>query len=129
MLFRSGSTQNGSVRRSVVAMIAALVAGGLAWWAGSLALPLATLAAGWTFALPAEHPVRWVLRLVLAAVAVPFVPQWGDQQFWVTVLALLGGPLGAGLSVGLGDALWSVVTALRSRGDGGVVRSPSSRDA
>ena len=48
----------------------------------------------------------------------------------VVVLFAALGPLSSpALSVFLGDLTWSVVVRLRSRGDGGVVRAPSSLDA
>ena len=123
-----GSTQESSLRRGVLAVSAAAVGGLAMWLAGSLALPLVGLTLGWTFAVPAEHPARWFVRLILAAVAVPFYPSWDGQSQWVVAAVVATGPAAAGLSVWVGDALWSAAAKLRSRGDGGVVRAPSSLD-
>lgn len=123
-----GSTQQRSFRRGIVAIALGAVTGLVLWLTGSLALPMVVLAFGWAVAIPVEHPGRWLVRIVLASAAIPLFPAWDNRGIEVVALLVALGPVAAGLSVWLGDALWAAVVALRSRGDGDPIRSPTSLD-
>ena len=123
-----GSTRRGSLKSGTIAVAAAAVAGAIAWFTGNLAIVVVGLGVGWAVAMPAEHPARWILRL-LPAVALLFVyPDWDGEAAWLIALALITGPLVGGLCVILGDLVWTVVQRLRIRGSGETVRSPTSLD-
>lgn len=123
-----GSTRRRSVGRGTAAIAIGTLGGVGMWLTGSLALPMLALALGWTIAIPAEHAARWLARIALAVALVPAFPTWDGAGLGVVASAAAIGPLAAGLSVYLGDLGWTLAVRLRSRGDGGVVRSPTSLD-
>ena len=123
-----GSTQRGSVGRGMAAIAVSALVSLLMWFTGSLALPMLALAVGWAVAIPAEHPGRWLARIVLAVAVLPVFPVWDRKGLELVVPFVAAGPIVAGLSVFVGDLGWSLAVRLRSRGDGGVERAPSSLD-
>jgi cell division protein FtsW (lipid II flippase) len=121
-----GSTQRESVRRATGAVVLASLIGLVLWFTGSLGMVVVVLAVGWTFAIPAEHPGRWVARLVGAIVAFRFYPIWDGVGTEVIVACVLSAPLVAGASVFVGDLVWGGALRMRARSNDETLRAPSS---
>lgn len=123
-----GSTSSESVRRSFIATALAAIVGVGLWFAGTLGFVVATPAVGWTMAIPAEHPQRWVVRLLGAGAAVAFYPPWDELSTVALSAGVVTAPLVAGLCVLIGDLVWIGVDRVRSRRSEDTLRAPSSLD-
>ena len=123
-----GSTQRDSIRRGTLAVGAAAVGAVFMWFIGSLGIVAVALAAGWAFAIPAEHAGRWLVRVLAVLGVLPFYPIWDDVGVGVIVLAALSGPVVAGMSVLIGDLAWMAMLRVRARGGEETIRAPTSLD-
>jgi hypothetical protein len=103
-----GSTEEGSLPRTIVAAPAAVgVAVGLLLLDSS-GLLAAGLAIGWALAIPAESPTHIAARSLPMLVVALTVPRLDDLSTWTLVAYLAVSPLAAAISVYLGNLPWSL---------------------
>ena len=103
-----GSTEEGSLPRTIVAAPAAVaVAVGLLLLDSS-GLLAAGLAIGWALAIPAESPTHVAARALPMLVVALIVPRLGDLSSWTLVAYLAASPPAAAISLYLGDLPWSL---------------------
>lgn len=103
-----GSTEEGSLPRTIVAAPAAVgVAVGLLLLDSS-GLLAAGLAIGWALAIPAESPTHIAARSLPMLVVALIVPRLDDLSTWTLVAYLAVSPLAAAISVYLGNLPWSL---------------------
>jgi hypothetical protein len=103
-----GTTEQGSLTRTIVAAPAAVgVAVGLLLLDSS-GLLAAGLAIGWALAIPAESPTHVAARALPMLIVALIAPRLDDLSTWTTVGYLAASPLVAAISVYLGDLPWSL---------------------
>ena len=103
-----GSTQEGSIPRTLVAAPAAIaIAAGLLFL-DSAGLLAAALALGWGLAIPAGSPVRAAARGLPVLIAALLVARLGDLSTAETVVYLMLSPIVAAAAVFLADLPWQI---------------------
>jgi hypothetical protein len=103
-----GTTEQGSLTRTIVAAPAAVgVAVGLLLLDSS-GLLAAGLAIGWALAIPAESPTHVAARALPMLIVALIAPRLDDLSTWTTVGYLAASPLVAAISVYVGDLPWSL---------------------